>query len=77
MVAPRQQYKVLHVLDSEDKARIVFVYSGVKECQIGSNLRSHKRKSACAEGALDGRTRKGPRNTLKQEKATESARELD
>ena len=42
----------LQVLDREDKARIVFFYGGVKGCQISSELRSHKRKSACAEGAL-------------------------
>ena len=37
-------------VDSEDKARIVFVYGGVKRCQIGSNLRSHKEECVRSTG---------------------------
>ena len=62
----------LQVLNCGDNARIVFFYGGVKGCQIGSELRSHKRKSARAEGAHAQGT---PQHL--EEKATESARELD
>ena len=61
MVAPRQQYKFTNVLDSEDKARIFFFWR--------SERMSDRFRTSVTKGrvrALKGRTRKGPRNTLKR-----------